>query len=146
VGVSLASSPEAATALEALGLLAAGGEPEDIEAARTDPTRVRPIRFLLSSAAEIGDFRWEVIVSPQRETSSDIELAAVERARRIVQAEGPQTDIHVLVAAGGLRGARRSRLEGVSVIAPDSHADDLVSDTDQVAIDIRYAEDLLQAA
>lgn len=135
VGRSVVRAPGAASALEAVGLLARGAGAEEL--AR--------ISFLPASAVQIADERLDVMLCPDRQTPSDIEEAAAERARRVAYRLGPQDGLHLLVAAGSIRGPKPSEFEAADVIDPDAPVDQLIGGDGHVPVRLTYVDDVLAA-
>jgi hypothetical protein len=140
VGQSVVRAPAAVSALEAIGLLAAssGGAGADEE--------VAPVQFLPSSAVLVGDERLDVLLCPERQSPSEIQAAAVERARRVAQRLGPQDTLHVLVAASSVRGPKPRSLQAVNVVDPEAPVDDLVGGERETAVRLTYVDEVLEAA
>lgn len=136
VGDSVVQDPGAASALEAIGLLARVD----------DTTDLREVQFLPSSAVRVGDERLEVMLCPDRQTPADISEAAAERAQRAARRLGPQAELHVLVAAGSVRGPKPRELQADDIIDPDLPVDQLIGGEQQVSIRLTYVDDVLSAA
>lgn len=131
VGETVVRSPAAASILEAVGLLA-----RDCEAA---------IRFVPASAVFIGDQRLDVMVCRERQTPNDISDAAVERTQRVARSLGPQDGLHLLVAAGSVRGPKPRDLSVAEVVDPFAPVDHLVDGDRHVPIQLTYVDDVLEA-
>jgi hypothetical protein len=94
LGESVVRAPGAASVLEAIAL----------KAREPGSTTTRPIRFLRASAVLIEDERLEILICPERLTTSEIEEFAAQRAQRVVQSLGPHDELRLLVAASSVRG------------------------------------------
>ena len=136
VGESVVRAPAAASALEAIGLLARCPE----------STCVADIRFVPASAVLVGDERLDLLLCADRQTPRDIEHAATERARRVAGRLGPQDGLHILVAAGSVRGPKPRELEAIDVLDPDAPVDDLIGGDRRVPVRLTYVDDVLEAA
>lgn len=136
VGESVVTAPAAASALEALGLLAH----------RANGAALAPIRFLRSSAALVGDARYDVLLCHERLTPSEIENAVKRRAQRVAQRSGPQMSLRVLVAASSVRGPKPRILPAVDVVDVDAPVDALVGGEHQIPIELTYVDEVLEAA
>jgi hypothetical protein len=136
VGQSLVRAPAAASTLEAIGLLGRGTEAAD----------AANIQFVPASAVLIGDERLDVMICPERQTPSDIENAASNRAQQVAQRLGPQKELHLLVAAGSIRGPKPQRLNTVNVVDLDAPVDKLIGGVFHVPVRFTYVDDVLAAA
>lgn len=133
VGDSVVRSPSAATAMEAIAILAS----RDRSAAPN---------FTRRSAFFLGERCIEVILLQPRQTSSDVEAAALERARSVASRRGPQSEVTVLVSAASMRGRARHVVEAVNVMDPDAPVDDLIDGPASVSVNLLFADDLLRSA
>ena len=136
VGESVVRSAPAASALEAVGLLARAAV----------GSSAALIRFLGSSAVRIDDERLDVVLCRERKTTSEIEAIATERAGRVVGRIGPQERLHLLIAASSVRGPKPRDLEGVDVVDPDAAVDELVGAERHVEIRLTWVDEVLAAA
>jgi len=136
VGTSVVRASVAPSTLEAIGLLARTAAPDTLAT----------IRFLPSSAVLIGDARIDVVICPDRLAASEIEAAARERAQGVAKRLGPQSGLHLLVAASSVRGPKPSEFAAVDVVDPDAPIDGLVGGDCQVPVSLTYVDDVLQAA
>lgn len=133
VGESVVRASSASSALEAIGLIARGHS-------------VGNIRFVPSSAVLIDDQYVDVLLHPDRQTATEIELAAVERARQVGWRRGSTTKLTMLCAASSVRGPKPRRLTNVDVVHPDAPVDGIVGAGASVDIDLVFADDVLEAA
>jgi hypothetical protein len=136
VGESIVRAPAAASALEAVGLLARC----------VGSTDVADIRFVPASAVLVDNERLDLLLCVDRQTPRDIENAAAERARQVAHRLGPQDGLHFLVAAGSVRGPKPRKLEAVDVVDPDAPVDDLIGGDRRVPVRLTYVDDVLEAA
>jgi hypothetical protein len=136
LGDSVVRAPGAASALEAIAL----------QAREPGSTTTRPIRFLPASAVLIEDERLEILICPERLTTSDIEDLVAQRAQRAVQSLGPRDELRLLVAASSVRGPRPTDLAALDVLDPDLPIDDIVGGARQVSARLTYVDDILAAA
>jgi hypothetical protein len=133
VGESVAHASCASSALEAIGLLA-----RQQSGAK--------IRFLQSSAVLIDDQRIDVLLHRDRRTTSDIEYAAVERARQVGWKRGSPTTLTMLCAASSVRGPKPRYVPNVDVVDPDEPVDDILGAGASVDVSLVFADELLEAA
>jgi len=136
LGDSVVRAPGAASALEAIALQA------------RDPgsTTTKAIRFLPASAVLVDEERLEILICPERLTSSDIEELAAKRAQRVVQSLGPRDDLSLLLAASSVRGPKPDHMAAVDVVDPDAPIDDIIGGARRVSAWLTYADDVLAAA
>lgn len=150
VGESVVHHAAAATALEAIAILASqqamgsalvttpgDGLAENVGTA---------IRFVRNPAVLIDDQRVEVLLCKPRLVSSAVEALALERARTVAVRLGPQREVTVLCSAASMRGPARDHLDAADVVDPDAAIDDQIDGARQVAVKLVFADDLLRAA
>jgi hypothetical protein len=141
VGESVVRTPAAASTLEAIGILAS----KALGAAAASQG-VAPIRFLPASAVLVDGDRFDVLVCADRQTSAALETAATGRAHQVAQRHGPRDVLHLLVAAGSVRGPKPDKLDAVDVVDPFAPVDDVVAGDRNVAVRLTYVDDVLAAA
>jgi hypothetical protein len=141
VGESVVMASCAASAVEAIGLLARNSNAGASASLAT-------IRFLREAAVLVGDQRIEVLMHQDRQTWSDIEEAAVERARRVgwLQVRDHPVDLKMLCAASSVRGAKPRRLSNIEVTDPGAPIDDVIVAGAGVDIELFFADEILEAA
>jgi len=142
VGTSVVRDSAAESLLEAIGLLAREHVTDGAEGADEQAS----IRFLRRSAVLIYEKRFEAMICRPRRTTTDLELAASERAQDYVALKGARTTIEILVAASSVRGPRPTCLPAVSVVDPETPVDDLLAHSEQVRVNLTYTDDVLAAA
>lgn len=133
VGESVVRSASAETAMEAIAILAS----RDLAATPT---------FTRGSAFFLGERRIEVVLFRPRKTSSDVETAALERARSVASRRGPQSEVTVLVSAASMRGRARQVVEAADVVDPDAPVDGLIDGPASVSVNLIFADELLRSA
>jgi SIR2-like domain len=136
VGESIVRAPAATSTLEAIGLFSRG----------PDGTEPSSIGFIPNSAVQIGEERVDVLICKDRQSRSEIEEAAVERAQRVAQSLGPQDHLHVLVAAGLFRGPKPEQLDAVDIVDLDVPVDELIDGDRHIPVRFTWVADLLEAA
>ncbi len=146
VGESVARSPAAETALEAIGILASQGASEQASGGGPAEDTAVTIQFARASAVFLGGRRIEVVLCKPRQLSSVVESAAVERARAVAARLGPQSEVTVLCSAASVRGPVRDRVDADDVVDPDAPIDDQIDGPRHVAVNLIFADELLRAA
>lgn len=133
VGESVVRSAAAETAMEAIAVLTSQDHADA-------PSFTRTSSFLL------GDRRIEVVLCQPRQLSSDIEAAALERARSVSARTGPQPELTVLISAASIRGRLRHTVEAANVVDPDAPIDGLIDGPASVSVNLLFADELLRSA
>jgi hypothetical protein len=141
VGESVVGAPSAASALEAIGLLARNTN-------APGPANLEAIRFVFDAAILVGESRVEVLLYKDRQTISDIEEAAIDRARRVgrLYVRDRPVDLKMLCAASSVRGPKPRRLNNVDITDPQMPLDDVIAAGAMVDIELVFADEVLAAA
>ncbi|HZW43608.1 MAG TPA: hypothetical protein VFF32_04335, partial [Dermatophilaceae bacterium] len=133
VGESVVHSAAAETAMEAIAIL-------------TSQDHADALSFTRTSSFLLGNRRIEVVLCQPRQLSSDVEAAALERARSVAARRGPQSDLTVLLSAASMRDRPRQIVEAADVVDPDAPIDGLIDGPASVSVNLIFADELLRSA